>query len=56
MEDGKFDKNTEAPDGAYIYGLYLEGCRWDSEQSVLEESQPKVLFTKVPYIWMKPIA
>ena len=56
MEEGKFDKNTEAPDGAYIYGLYLEGCRWDSEQSVLEESQPKVLFTKVPYIWMKPIA
>ena len=55
MEDAKFDKTKPAPDGAYIHGLYLEGCRWDSEQGVLEESQPKVLYTKMPFIWMKPM-
>lgn len=38
MLDSKFDKNTEAPDGAYIHGLFLEGCRWDDEQAALEES------------------
>ena len=55
MDDAKVDKTKAAPDGAYIYGLFLEGCRWDTEQAVLEESQPKVLFTKVPFIWMKPM-
>jgi len=54
MQDATFDKSTEAPDGAYIYGLYLEGCRWDQEQGCLEESEPKVLYTKMPYIWLKP--
>jgi len=29
---------TEAPDGAYIFGLYIEGCRWDEEQGALDES------------------
>jgi len=52
--DSKFDKTQEATDGAYVYGLFIEGCRWDEEQGALDESQPKVLFTKMPYIWMKP--
>ena len=25
----KYDMNKAAPDGAYIYGLFLEGARWD---------------------------
>ena len=54
QDDSSFDKTKEAPDGAYIYGLFIEGCRWDNEQGTLEESQPKVLFTKMPFIWMKP--
>lgn len=54
LEESKFSKDSEAPDGAYVHGLYLEGCRWDHEQGCLEESEPKVLYTKMPYIWLKP--
>jgi dynein heavy chain len=27
--------------GCYIYGLYLEGCRWDPITHMLAESRPK---------------
>lgn len=31
------------PDGCVIYGLFLEGCRWDG--NYLNESLPKELYT-----------
>ncbi|KAG2424725.1 hypothetical protein HXX76_014301 [Chlamydomonas incerta] len=33
---------------------HLEGCRWSSELHELEESEPKVLFTPLPPVWMVP--
>jgi len=38
----------------YIWGLYLEGCRWDGENDLLAESDPKVLFTKMKTIHVLP--
>jgi dynein heavy chain len=26
--------------GAYIYGLYIEGCRFDLNKGILEDQQP----------------
>lgn len=48
------DKDVAPKDGAFVYGLYLEGSRWDAEIEKMAESAPKVLFTKMPYIWLKP--
>ena len=41
-------------DGAYIYGLFLEGCRWDSTSASLQESHAKELYTSMAQIWMLP--
>ena len=41
-------------DGAYIDGLFLEGCKWEKDKMQLSESDPKILFTKCPSIWLKP--
>lgn len=30
-------------DGAYVYGLYLEGCKWNFDIMELDESDPKVV-------------
>jgi dynein heavy chain len=39
------EKATEKPeDGAFIYGLFIEGCKWDYEKCILAESDPKILF------------
>lgn len=35
---------TPPESGIYIYGMFVEGCAWDRDKQVLQESRPKVLF------------
>jgi dynein heavy chain len=45
----------EKPDiGIYVYGLYLQGCRWDEERHSLVDSKPKELFTDFPVMYLIP--
>jgi dynein heavy chain len=41
-------------DGCYIYGLFLEGARWDPVRSTLVESRPKELFTQMAPFLLAP--
>jgi len=50
------DKAEEKPDdGAFIFGLFIEGCKWNFEKKILEESDPKILFVSCPTIQLKPM-
>lgn len=34
--------------------MYFEGARWNAQTFSLDESEPRILFTKVPMFWFKP--
>merc|ERR1712187_985793 len=50
------DPEAPAPDdGVFVMCMYMEGCKWNNDTFVLDESDPKVLFTVAPQIWFLPV-
>ena len=46
---------TEVPDdGCFIYGLYMEGCRWDMQSLQLEDSHVGEMYANAPAIFFSP--
>lgn len=46
LETPEIEHVERAPeDGCYIYGLFIEGCRFDFKKARLEDSLPGVMFT-----------
>jgi dynein heavy chain, axonemal len=50
------DIKEKPEDGCYIYGMYLEGCKWDYKDHSLGDSDPKKLFIDIPMILLLPQA
>ena len=50
------DINEKPESGALCYGMYLEGCKWNYDTHMLDESDPKKLFVDLPMLWFKPVA
>uniref|UniRef100_A0A3Q0KRH4 Dynein axonemal heavy chain 7 n=2 Tax=Schistosoma mansoni TaxID=6183 RepID=A0A3Q0KRH4_SCHMA len=48
-------ETKDPPNGAYIHGLFLDGCRWDYDSMELGEQYPKILNEPMPIIWLKPM-
>lgn len=49
------DENPVPPsDGINVCGMYIEGCKWNLQTRLLDESDAKILFVKCPMIWFKP--
>lgn len=42
-------------DGCYVYGMYIEGARWNYNTHKLDVSKNRELYTEVPLIHMIPV-
>ena len=47
--------DVAARDAAYIYGLHLEGARWDAGTGSLEECRVKELYPKMPVVTIRSL-
>lgn len=45
---------TGPEDGVYLYGLYLEGARFDQATQLMTESEPGKMYDLLPAIHFKP--
>ncbi|KAG7466869.1 hypothetical protein MATL_G00146930 [Megalops atlanticus] len=51
----KEDFNQPAREGAYVYGLYMEGARWDLQGGHIAEARLKELTPSMPVIFVRAI-
>lgn len=55
LEAERADEIEETPEqGVYIWGLYLDGARWDRENEVLTDQLPSKMVETMPIIHFKP--
>lgn len=55
IDEYSLNEITEKPDdGCYIYGMFMEGARWNSTTHLLDDSNPKQLYTEMPIVWFIP--
>ena len=52
LKQERDDVKHGPPEGVYIYGLYLDGCRWDKGKDALNDSDPKVIYAPLPLLWI----
>jgi len=55
MREAREDIRKPPADGVCVYGMFLDGCKWDHAGMRLADSEPKVLFAPAPVIWLKPM-
>ena len=42
--------------GVFVYGLFLEGARWDDDAGFLAEMRPGHLYHRMPSVWLEPVS
>ncbi|OMJ74343.1 hypothetical protein SteCoe_26764 [Stentor coeruleus] len=54
LDQEKEEIQKGAFDGVYVYGLFLDGARWDRDLRLIEDQMPGELYCKMPAIHFLP--
>lgn len=54
VKDAEQALKNPPQDGINVVGPYIEGCKWNHDAMHLDESDPKVLYVKMPMVWFRP--
>jgi len=41
-------------DGVYVYGLFIDGGKWDESLQELDDADTGILYSKLPGVWFQP--
>jgi len=52
---GKDDFPSAPREGSYVYGLFMEGARWDTQTMLIQDSRLKELTPAMPVLFIKAI-
>ena len=55
MPIGPSEVKKPPKDGVYVYGMFMEGARFDREKMEIAESRIGDLFDPMPCIWLLPV-
>jgi len=50
------DVKNRPDDGCYIYGMFLEGAKWNPQSHMIEDPMPKELYSDLPLMHLIPVA
>jgi len=56
LDTMNYTEVLEKPEkGCYIYGLFIEGARWDSKKHIINWPHPKELYSDIPLMHLVPV-
>eukprot|EP00985_Skeletonema_marinoi_P035149 scaffold45786_cov299-Skeletonema_marinoi.AAC.1 len=50
--ESKSQVKNQPDEGIYVHGLSLEGAAWSRAEATLAESEPKILYTDLPVLYI----
>jgi dynein heavy chain len=54
VQESAEEIEEEPEDGVYIYGLFMDGARWDRDTMTIADQHPSEMYDKMPVIHFKP--
>lgn len=55
LEDDHDQLDHHPKDGVYIYGLFMDGARWDRVENAIDDQLPGEMYSHMPVILFKPM-
>jgi dynein heavy chain len=53
-QEGLADFEEPPEEGMYVYGMFMDGARWNRDEMIIDDQMPSVLYDSMPAVWFMP--